>query len=73
MSTITIQIPARQLEVLDYLASGYTKKEIAHKMNCSFKNIERIVYSMIVQFECKNSTELVAYMVSSGVICYKRA
>jgi DNA-binding NarL/FixJ family response regulator len=73
MSTITFEIPQNQLLILEYLASGLTKKEIATRIDTSNKNVERIIYAMIAQYNCKNSTELVAYMVTAGVICYKRA
>lgn len=71
-TTITIQIPSLHILILEHLASGLTKKEIAAKMNMSSKNVERIIYSLILQHNCKNSTELVAYMVSVGVIHYKK-
>ena len=72
MTTITIQIPALHLLILEHLASGFTKKEIAAKLCMSNKNVERVVYSLLVQYNCKNSTELVAYMISVGIISYKR-
>lgn len=72
-TTITIQIPPLHILILQHLAEGLTKKEIASKMNMSNKNIERIVYSLILQYNCKNSTELIAYMLSIGIIEYKRA
>jgi DNA-binding NarL/FixJ family response regulator len=73
MSTITIEIPSLHLLILEHLASGLTKKEIAAKLNMGHENVRRIVFSLISTYNCKNSTELVAFMMSAGIISYKRA
>lgn len=73
MNTITIQIPPLHILILEHLANGFTKKEIAAKMNMNDRNVERIINLLLFQYNCKNSTELVAYMMSLEIISYKKS
>jgi DNA-binding NarL/FixJ family response regulator len=73
MTTITIEIPQRNLTIIEHLAEGLTKKEIAAIMKLSIKNVERIIYSMLDQYDVKNTTELVAFMIDKGIVKYKKS
>jgi DNA-binding NarL/FixJ family response regulator len=73
MTTITIEIPQRNLTIIEHLAAGLTKKEIAAIMKLGTRNVERIIYSLLEQYGVKNTTELVAFMIDKGVIKYRKS
>ncbi len=53
----------RQREVLQFLAEGYSAKEIATILNISFKTVEYHKYRMMEDLGIKSSAELVRYAV----------
>lgn len=59
--TVSIELPDKHIQIIKLLSEGFTKKEIASKLTMSIKNVERIVYSLISQFDCKNTAGLVSY------------
>jgi DNA-binding NarL/FixJ family response regulator len=58
----------RQREILCLLAEGLSAKEIAAKLNLSQRTVEAHKYRMMQNLNLKNTAELVAYAMKSGII-----
>jgi DNA-binding NarL/FixJ family response regulator len=60
------QLSAREHEVLDLIAEGYTNREIAEKLYVSIRTIERHRSSIMNKLGLRNRAELVAYAVQQA-------
>jgi DNA-binding NarL/FixJ family response regulator len=61
------KLTARQREVLQLLAEGYSAKEIADILNVSSRTVEFHKYKMMEQLNIKTSAELIQYAVKHGI------
>lgn len=65
---ITLSMPSKHLQVLILLEQGYTKKEIANHIYTSYGNADKIISTLLQNFESKNCTQLVAKAIRRGII-----
>jgi DNA-binding CsgD family transcriptional regulator len=62
------KITNRELEVLRFLATGLSSKQIADKLGIAIKTIDNHRQNMLHKTSCKSSGELVAYGITKGFI-----
>jgi len=58
----------KERQVIELLAEGKVKKEIAKDLGCSLSNIERIVICMRERYHCQNTVQLVAFALANNLI-----
>ncbi len=61
----------RELEVLKLLCHSYSRKEIAETMSIAEGTVKRHIENMLLKSDCKNTMELVVYVVGNGWISSK--
>ncbi len=61
----------RELEVLRLLCQSYSRNEIADEMGIATGTVKRHMENMILKSGCKNSMELVVYVIGNGWISSK--
>ncbi len=61
-SGILANLTKRQLDCLTLLSKGLTAKEIARKLNISFRTVEKHIDAMRERLGCKNRTEIVTLL-----------
>jgi DNA-binding NarL/FixJ family response regulator len=66
--TLSIQLSEKQIKIIQLIASGLTKKEIADKIGTSEKNVSRITYQLTELFDCRNSAGLVNFAWENGIL-----
>jgi DNA-binding NarL/FixJ family response regulator len=66
--TIPIQLSEKQTKIIQLIAAGLTKKEVASIIGTSEKNVGRITYQLIELFNCKNSAGLVNFAWENGIL-----
>jgi len=62
------QITPRETEILEYLAEGYSGKEIAQKLGIAPTTVDRHVEHARLKFGARNRTHLVAVAIQHGVL-----
>ena len=62
------KITSREIEILRYLAIGYSSKQIAEELNIAVKTIDNHRQNMLRKTNTKSSPELVAFGINSGFI-----
>ena len=62
------KITSREIEILRYLAIGYSSKQIAEELNIAVKTIDNHRQNMLRKTNTKSSPELVAYGINMGFI-----
>lgn len=62
------KISPRELEVLRYLAAGYSSKQIAAEFNIAIKTIDNHRQNLLHKTNTKSTGELVAYGINMGFI-----
>ncbi len=62
------QLTSREIEVLRYLAKGYSSKQIASQLNLAVKTIDNHRQNMLYKTATKSSAELVNGCISMGYI-----
>lgn len=65
---IEILIPEKHLTILKLTREGLTSKQVAEQIQESRANVDRIKQALLVNFDCKNTTQLIGLMVEKGVI-----
>lgn len=66
--TVLPKISQREIEVLRYLAVGYSSKQIAAELKIAVKTIDNHRQSLLRKTNTKSSGELVAYGINRGYI-----
>jgi len=62
------QLTPRELEVLGYIAEGYTNREIAEALVISVKTVDRHRENIMTKLDIHNRVELVKYAIEKGLI-----
>jgi len=62
------KLTPREIEILHYLAIGYSSKQIASQLNVSIKTIDNHRQNMLHKTFSKSSAELVNYCISMGYV-----
>jgi DNA-binding NarL/FixJ family response regulator len=65
---VTRKLTARQREVLQLVAEGYSAKEIAVHLNISTRTVEFHKYRIMEELNLKTSAELVQYAIKHGIV-----
>jgi DNA-binding CsgD family transcriptional regulator len=68
IDTVLPKISQREIEVLRYLAVGYSSKQIAAELKIAVKTIDNHRQSLLRKTNTKSSGELVAYGINRGYI-----
>lgn len=66
-TTKTSKLSDRELQVLRYVATGMSKKEIANTMHLSVKTIENHCTNMMTKLDIHDRVELARYAIREGV------
>lgn len=61
-------LTGRELEVLTYIAKGYSKKEIATMMHLSVKTIENHTASVMTRLDIHDRVQLTRFAIREGLI-----
>ena len=61
-------LTARELEVLELLAKGLTKKEIGNTLTISDNTVRNHVISIIEKLEVSDRTEAATFAIQRGII-----
>jgi len=61
-------LSARETEVFQLIAEGFTSKEIASKLNISNKTVEHHRYSMMEKLGCHNTAQIVRLALKEEII-----
>ncbi|MFT3908959.1 MAG: LuxR C-terminal-related transcriptional regulator [Ferruginibacter sp.] len=67
-ATILPKLSPREIEVLHFLAIGYSSKQIAAALNIAIKTIDNHRQNLLKKTNTKSSGELVAYGINMGFI-----
>jgi len=65
--TRTSTLSRREMEVLQYLARGMSKKEIAHTMHISVKTVERHADRLMAKLDIHDRVELARFAIREGL------
>jgi two-component system, NarL family, response regulator NreC len=63
----TLDLSSRERQVLTYIASGHTHKDIAEKLRISVKTVETYRYRMVEKLGLRSRAELVKYALQHGL------
>ncbi len=66
--TIIAPLTARETEILNYVAQGYSNKQIAAKLNISEQTIKNHVASIMLKLNANARTQAVVIAVQQGLI-----
>lgn len=58
----------REREVFQLIAEGYTGKEIADKLNISYKTVEHHRYKIMAKLSCRNISQVIRLAAKEGII-----
>jgi len=58
----------RELEIIKWMADGYSSKQIADKLKISILTIKKHRSNILIKTNSKNSNELIKYVLKEGVI-----
>lgn len=61
-------LSAREREVFQLVAEGRTGKEIADRLNISYKTVEHHRHNLMVKLSCGNLSQLIRLAASEGII-----
>jgi len=67
-ATVIAKITPREIEVLRFLAIGYSSKQIAAELNIATKTIDNHRQNLLQKTNTKSSAELVVYGINKGFI-----
>ena len=62
------KLTARQREILQLVAEGYSAKEVAVQLNISTRTVEFHKYRIMEELNLKTSAELVQYAIKHGIV-----
>jgi DNA-binding NarL/FixJ family response regulator len=68
MTTVTITVSEKQVELLKLLEKGHNQKEVSTKLNVSPSQLKLMIYALCQQWNCKNSVQLVCYAIRNSII-----
>jgi len=68
VETLIAPLTARETEILNYVAQGYSNKQIAAKLNISEQTIKNHVASIMVKLNANARTQAVVIAVQKGLI-----
>lgn len=66
--TISTEIPSKHLEILNLIKQGLTTKEISSRVFVTERNIKRIKSIYFTEFNCLNSTQLIARLIELNIL-----
>ena len=64
-----ITLSAREMEIIDLVASGLTNQEIAEKLTISKRTVDNHVSNMFTKTGSKNRVALLNWAMDHGKIC----
>jgi DNA-binding NarL/FixJ family response regulator len=63
-----IELTDKELKIIKFLAKQYTSKEIAEKMDLSFRTVEGYRFDLQRKLAAKNVVGIVIYAIKKGLI-----
>lgn len=70
--TVDIHLSGREREVLEYLAQGFTNREIAERLGVSVKTVEGYRARLLDKLGMKSRAEVVRYAMETGILAPRR-
>ncbi len=67
-NTILPKLTAREVEVVRFLATGFSSKQLASELNISIKTVDNHRQNLLRKTNTGNTGELVAYAINNGFI-----
>ncbi len=64
----SVELTARQREVLQLVAEGRTMKEIASTLNVSTRTVESHKYDLMKKLGLQTTAELIQYAIKRGIV-----
>lgn len=64
----SVELTARQREVLQLVAEGHTMKEIASALNVSTRTVESHKYDLMEKLGLQTTAELIQYAIKRGIV-----
>jgi DNA-binding NarL/FixJ family response regulator len=64
----SVELTARQREVLQLVAEGHTMKEIASALNVSTRTVESHKYDVMEKLGIETTAELIQYAIKRGIV-----
>src|SRR6185437_9332186 len=65
---VDVELSDRELEILSYVAEGYTNAEIADKTFTSKRTVETHRKNLIEKTGAKNTASLIKFAIMSGIL-----
>lgn len=66
--TARTALTAREIDVLRYIADGYSNDHIARSLSCSHHTVRNIIHRMMARLQLRNRAHAAAYAVRAGII-----
>jgi LuxR family transcriptional regulator, transcriptional regulator of spore coat protein len=66
--TGAFQLTNRETEVLEFVAQGYSAKEVALKLSISPATVERHIENARLKTRTRNRTHMIAYTLHRGML-----
>lgn len=64
LSTLT----AREVDVLRFIADGYSNAHIARSLSCSQHTVKNVIYGLMARLQLRNRAHAAAYAVREGLV-----
>ena len=65
---ITLTVNERHIQILTHLSKGSSSKQISETVHASTRAVEKVIERLKERFDCKNTTELVAFALRNKII-----
>ena len=64
----TVILSPKELEILQWVADGFTAQEVAARVNMGKRNVERIKAQIVERTEAKNLLEVIVALYKKGIL-----
>ncbi|TDV49739.1 response regulator transcription factor [Actinophytocola oryzae] len=61
-------VSAREVDVLRFIADGYSNAHIARSLSCSQHTVKNVIHAMMVRLQLRNRAHAAAYAVRTGLV-----
>ena len=72
-SSLRLRLSPREVEVLEYVASGGLNKQIADRLGISKETVKNHLSSIMAKLNANNRTQAVLIAMKSGIVSVERA
>jgi DNA-binding NarL/FixJ family response regulator len=61
-------LSAREVDVLRFIADGYSNAHIAQSLSCSHHTVKNVIHDLMARLQLRNRAHAAAYAVRTGLI-----